>query len=602
MKQDKFFFDSLMSSTLDLVYFKDNNHRFWRVNKAYTDLLNLDEKDMLDKTTREFWPEAEEILKDEVKALRGDPVLGREREVTLPNGKKRWYSIYKFPLSIDNNIIGFLGMDRDITKMKENEKEIKSQRRRLTNIIEGANVGTWEWNIPLQKNIINEKYAEMLGYTIDEISPITMDVWRKFIHPDDIEKVEKMLEKHFNKEIDQYKVEFRMKHKDGHWVWIEDQGKVITWNEDGTPKKVYGTHQDITERKLVEKELYYKTYHDELTGLYNRTYFNKEIDKYNNEKKLPLSIIMGDVNGLKITNDTFGHKEGDRLLIKIAEIFKKSFRKKDMVVRTGGDEFIALLPRTSKKEAEKIAKNINEMCDRSNECKNYDECLINLSIALGVATKTKYSDTIEDVLKRAEDKMYQNKVNESMSIHNTIVNSLETMLRESTNETLEHSKRLEYLATNLGKKLDLSRHELNVLASLANLHDIGKITISKDILQKPTSLNDKEWEEIKRHPEAGYKIAKSSPKLNNVAEGILYHHERWDGNGYPQGLSGEQIPLLARIINIVDSYDVMTSSRPYKEAMNKNEALKEVEKCAGSQFDPNISKIFIKMMKNYINK
>jgi len=596
LKKEKELFDSLMSSTSDLVYFKDIEHRFQRVNKAYTDLLGLDEEEMIGKTTKSYWPEADEILEDERKALSGEAIMGREREVTLPDGEKRWYSIYKFPLwDEDENIIGFLGMDRDITEMKQKEKQIKSQKQRLTNIIEGANVGTWEWNIPKGENIINEKYAEMIGYTLDEVSPITLDLWERYIHPEDVEHVNTMLEKHFNGEISQYKSKFRMQHKNGHWIWIEDQGKVIKWNKDGQPECVYGTHQNITERKLAEEQLQYKTFHDELTGLYNRLYFNEEVKRYDHKRQLPLSVIMCDVNGLKITNDTFGHNEGDKLLKRIAKILENACRQEDIIARTGGDEFVILLPQTSQKEAENIYKRIKNACQESKEG------LIKVSIALGIATKELVTEEFDKVLKRAEDKMYQNKVHESRSVHNTILNSLETMLRQTTNETIEHSQRLENLAISLGKKLGLSNHRLDVLASLAELHDLGKITISKDILKKAGPLTDKEWEEIKRHPEAGYKIASSSLNLREVAEGIYCHHEYWDGNGYPQGLSGKEIPLLARIITIVDAYDVMTNSRPYKEAISKEEAIKEIERCAGTQFDPELATIFVEMVKTIEN-
>ncbi|MEA1974230.1 MAG: diguanylate cyclase [Bacillota bacterium] len=478
----------------------------------------------------------------------------------------------------------------DITESEQQNELIEFQKQRLTNIIEGADLGTWEWNVQTGENIVNEKWAEIIGYTLEEISPTTFEVWEKFTNFDDIIKIKKMLKKHFEGEIDQFKTEIRMKHKDGHWVWIQVCGKVITWNEDGKPKYVYGTHKNITKRKKAERQLKYKTFHDELTGLYNRAYFNEELKRYNNKRQLPLSIIVGDVNGLKIANDSFGHKEGDRFLKRIAQILENSCRQEDLVARIAGDEFLILLPQSSKEEAEEIYARIKDTCQKS------EEGPIKPSIAMGIATKKKITDDFEKVLKKAEDKMYQNKVYESKSVHNTIIDSLETMLRETTNETLEHSQRLEILAVALGKKLNLFGHELDVLASLANLHDLGKITISKDILQKPGPLTDSEWEEIKRHPEAGYKIANSSPKLKDIAEGILYHHEHWDGKGYPQGLIGEEIPLLARIIAIIDSYDVMTNSRPYKEAMSKKDALEEIKRCAGSQFDPNLSKEFITMI------
>lgn len=377
--------------------------------------------------------------------------------------------------------------------------------------------------------------------------------------------------------------------KDGSQYQISDSAAPIIDAQNNIIGVVL-VFRNITEKYQMQEKLKYRTFHDELTGLYNRAYFNEEIKRYNNERQLPLSVIMGDINGLKIANDSFGHQQGDRLLKKIAQIIKDCCRREDLVARTGGDEFVILLPQTSKKEAVEIYERIKTACQ------NAKADPIELSIALGIASKKEMTTDFEKVLKKAEDKMYQNKVHESKSVHNTILASLETMLRETTNETLEHSQRLNSLAVSLGKKLSLSRHQLDVLASLANLHDLGKITISKKILQKPGSLTDQEWKEIKRHPEAGYKIAKSSPKLNEVAEGVLCHHERWDGDGYPQGLAEEEIPLLARIITIVDAYDVMTNNRPYKKAMNKEKALIEIKNCSGSQFDPKLVKIFIKMM------
>lgn len=152
------------------------------------------------------------------------------------------------------------------------------------------------------------------------------------------------------------------------------------------------------------------------------------------------------------------------------------------------------------------------------------------------------------------------------------------------------------LALQLGEALYLSDYQLKDLGLLAELHDLGKVSIPKKILEKKEQLTPEEWEEIKRHPEIGYKIACSSPELSNIAEGILSHHEWWDGSGYPQGLKGKEIPLISRIITIVDAYDIMTNGSPYKAAMSKKEALKELEKGAGSQFDPEIVDVFIKQV------
>lgn len=154
------------------------------------------------------------------------------------------------------------------------------------------------------------------------------------------------------------------------------------------------------------------------------------------------------------------------------------------------------------------------------------------------------------------------------------------------------------LASDFGESLKLSNSKLNHLSLLSTLHDIGKITISEEILKKPAGLNEKEWEIIKKHPEKGYKIACASEEFNLVSDEILTHHEKWDGSGYPNNLAGKDIPYLARIISIIDAYDVMTNDRSYSRAMSQKDALKEVENCAGSQFDPDLAKKFINLIES----
>ncbi|MDW7663100.1 MAG: transporter substrate-binding domain-containing protein, partial [Bacillota bacterium] len=318
----------------------------------------------------------------------------------------------------------------------------------------------------------------------------------------------------------------------------------------------------LLKKAVLEKteELRYKSYHDELTGLYNRTYYSEQLEYFERSKIMPLSIVLADLNGLKITNDTLGHEIGDQLLKKIAEILKSNCSESDSVARIGGDEFVVLMPGGTDQMAQALCNKIKIACDQA----KMDP--IKLSVALGHSERVDLDQSLQSVFKKAEDQMYENKMYESESTHTGILDSLKAMLRDNTEETTEHSRRMEEMALQLGELIGLTQPELNALSSLADLHDLGKVAISDKILLKEGPLTEEEMEKVRRHPNLGYKIAGTSPKLTKIAEGILSHHEWWDGNGYPRGLKGQEIPILARIISLVDAFDVMTSGRPYKSA------------------------------------
>ena len=813
-----------------------------------------------------------------------------EYRVILPLQGKKWVHGKAKPEKLPDGSIIWHGNIREITKEKEMQIEIVKQKDRLNWIIEGMGAGTWEWNILTGETVFNKQWAEMLGYSLDDISPMTIETWKKYTHPDDLENAQKNLEKHFRGEVEKYDVEIRMKHKEGHWVWINDRGQVISWTKDNKPYKMFGIHLDVTKRKEREEKLeflaasmgnisdavmitdthfkivyindaakrlfgysykeiegktpeifnaeensseiqqkiydavsndnIYKTefinkrkdgstficemtstplknekneiyahigiqrditerkkhqkilknqfdfqkiladvsssllkfnsttmdrkidkalakigiffdfdrsyifqlsidnqfisnthewcaieiesekenlqmipiemipwwisklyknqvinipsvdemkkrasveqqmlkeqkvqsavvipifidnelfgffgfdsvitkriisdkeleslkiftdlvtsafskyiydekiikltYNDSLTGLYNRRFFENELMRLDTNRQLPISIIIADINGLKIINDSLGHEKGDQLLIKSANILKSIIRQEDILARQGGDEFAILLPQTDSKVAEIIIKRIKE-CEKKTET---DE--LTVSIALGTSTKTVIDQDIHEVLKVADNHMYQNKLLESKSVKNNIIKSLLKTLEIKSNETNLHTIRMTKLATAFGKALELSNYELNRLSLLSTLHDIGKTMIPEEILMKPGELTKKEWEIVKKHPESGYKIANSSQEFAVVADAIYAHHERWLGNGYPRKLKGKEIPYLARIITIVDAYDVMTHERPYKKAFSRIQALEEIRNCAGKQFDPTLARIFIKMMK-----
>ncbi|MEN6349063.1 MAG: diguanylate cyclase [Syntrophomonas sp.] len=375
----------------------------------------------------------------------------------------------------------------------------------------------------------------------------------------------------------------------GKKLWVNYSANPILDGE-GQITELIIAFNDVTGRKEIEERIRYLSFHDNLTGVYNRTFFDEEIQRLNVPRQMPLSIIMGDLNGLKIVNDAFGHRVGDKLLIKIAGILRASCRKDDIIARWGGDEFVIILPHTDIKVA-------TQVCDRIRmACQQADGDPIQASIALGVASKDNHDEDVFKVLTVAEGNMYRNKLLERSSIRNSIISSLEVTLHEKTHETREHAERLWRLSLPFGWSLGLTRDEMDRLALLAKLHDIGKIAISNNILSKPGPLTEKEWETIKKHPEIGFRITRASHELTAISKEVLTHHERWDGKGYPKGLKADEIPLLARILTIIDTYDVMTHERPYKTASSQAEALQEIVNCAGTQFDPHLVEIFIQLM------
>lgn len=363
------------------------------------------------------------------------------------------------------------------------------------------------------------------------------------------------------------------------------------YNANGRRVGAIESIRDVTERRRAEEKIRYLSHFDKLTGLYNRSFFEEEVKRLDQKEYLPISIIIGDVNGLKLVNDAFGHREGDRLLLRAAQILKDSCRQEDIIARWGGDEFIILLPHTYHQQALQICQCIKNACQQS------ESEPIQVSIALGTASKETIDENIFTIIKETDDRMYSNKVQESKNTRNSFILSLENSLRTRTGKSQFYVVHKQESAKKLGLLLGLSTNELQNLLLLASLHDIGNITISPEILFKAAALTPGEWEIIKKHPETGYRIAQSTPELLAIAEAILAHHERWDGTGYPLGIAGQEIPLGARILAIVDSYNAMISGRPYKAAISPSQALQEIYKCAGSQFDPELVRLFLELKK-----
>ncbi len=392
--------------------------------------------------------------------------------------------------------------------------------------------------------------------------------------------------------------------KQGKGFQADDE---VFWRADGTSfdveyhaypqiknNKVIGgvvTFMDITDRKQREAEIQYLSYHDTLTGLHNRRCFEENHTKIDTPDNLPLSVIFADINGLKMTNDIFGHPAGDELLKKSAEILVRSSRQKDTVARVGGDEFIILLPNTSKKDAKEIISRIKS------EFLAARVAAIKCSISLGCDTKTSPNQQLEEILSNAENEMYKDKTMNRKSVNKDIVDTIVDTLHSKSDREKQHSIVTSELCGKIGSALSLSEPDINKLKRAGYLHDIGKITLDESVLVNDISFEE-ELEKMQQHPAVGYRILNLFDDTLDLAEYVYSHHECWDGSGYPRGLKGEQIPLLARIISIAETYERVLNRKNLSPAERRMKALETIKEGAGKKFDPAIAELFIKIMNH----
>ena len=353
---------------------------------------------------------------------------------------------------------------------------------------------------------------------------------------------------------------------------------------------------DITERKNNEEMLRHLSYHDQLTELYNRRFFEEELKRLDTPRNLPLSIIMADINGLKLINDSFGHAIGDEYLVSLARILKCACRADEIIARLGGDEFGIVLTQTDATEASMI---INRLKDQISKTKVAG---IVLSVSFGCETKEKAEQLLSETIASAENHMYTHKIVERASMRSKTVEMIMSALFEKSDRVAQHSQRVSELCEEIAIRMHFDHDDVEQIRMAGLVHDIGKIGINETILNKDAVLDENEWVSMKRHPESGWRILSTKVEFSDVAQFALCHHERFDGKGYPKGLRGEEIPIQARIIAIADSFDAMTSERSYRKPLSFDIAIQEIKKCSGSQFDPNIVDVFLEIVSKVDQK
>lgn len=476
-----------------------------------------------------------------------------------------------------------------LANLEQTQQKIKEDELRFRTLAENAQDVIYRYRCQPYRGFeyISPSVASITGYTPDEFyndSKITY----KIVHPDDYQGMESFFNGVPSKSDPQI---LRWIHKNGTIIWAEHRN-VVFFDKDNNLLVIEGVARDVTVRKQAEEQLKHLTLHDTLTGLYNRAYFEQEMSRAEAGRKYPVCIVVCDVDGLKLVNDTLGHEKGDSLLIAAAGVIKSSFRESDMVARIGGDEFAVLFSEGGEDTVTKVCGRIKEAIKKYNSSNPE----LPLSISTGFAVKTSPDASMNEVFKEADNNMYREKLYCSQSGRSAIVQTLKKALEARDFITEGHAERLQDLVTGLARAISLPESKITDLRLLAQFHDIGKVGIPDRILFKRGPLTSEEASEMQRHSEIGHRIAMSAPDLAPIAEFILKHHEWWNGTGYPLKLKGENIPLECRILAIADAYDAMTSDRPYRKAMPHEEAIAEIDKCKGVQFDPELVPVFIQLL------
>ncbi|MGB9886518.1 MAG: PAS domain S-box protein [Moorellales bacterium] len=580
-RQSERAFRAIFNNVQEAVFIFEPGGRVLEVNRSVPRLYGLADRE--EALGRSFWEDysAPDCPREEVERWRA-----QEAEESLylgwPARRPGDGSVFEAEIYFTRMVFSgreaLLATVRDVSERKRREDLLHSIFERTPIGMYLVSEGRFE--------MVNPQFEQLSGYSREELLGRES---LSLVFPEDREKVRQEAVRML-KGGEARPYEFRLVTKDGGLRWMEET--VTSW-EHGGRRVTLGNIIDVTEKKRFAQRLEYVSLHDQLTGLYNRVFFEEEMRRLSSsEDCYPVSVIVADVNGLKLMNDTLGHHRGDELLVACARILQRTLRRSDVVARVGGDEFVALLPNTDEAAGTTIIHRLQAAVEEHN--RRHPE--LPLSVSFGLATASAPEESLRDTYRQADDRMYREKLYSGTTARSQIVHALVAALAERDHFAGGHARRLEHWCRLLAERLGLPSRQRADLALLAQVHDIGKIGIPDTVLLKPGPLTDEEWAIMRQHPVKGYRIALATPELAPVADLILKHHERWDGSGYPLGLKGEEIPIECRILAVVDAFDVMTSDRPYRRAKSFAEAVEEIRRGAGTQFDPDLAALFLEMV------
>lgn len=580
----------------------DRNGVVTLINKAGCDKLGRKKPEILGKNWIDSYvPERE---RESVRTVLQQTYNGEfqsdqvnENGVLTSSGEERRIEWRNAILRDENGTMyGVFSAGVDVTELRQAMQALRESERSKSVLL--ANLPGMAYRCVCDRNwtmqFVSGGCFDLTGYQPEDLLENRRIAFNDLILPEYRDPIWQESEAHLSSHEDnRYEYEILTATGERKWVLDINQGVFLP---DGSIDALEGIIIDITESKRQFLQIQFLSNHDQLTGLHNRAYFESERTRINREKIYPVTILHADINGLKLINDAFGSPIGDQIIQETATLLGQPLREGEILARIGGDEFALLLPGVDAKSAAERVLEIQQIFDAHNQSIPDRALVINLSFGWDV--KTTPQEDLAQTERDAETNLSRRKLFDQKSHHNAVLSSIMATLFERSFETEEHAERIGSLCTIIGERIGLSHENLDKLRLFAILHDIGKIGVSDQILNKPGPLNEEELAQMRKHPEIGYRIAMASPEFAPVAEYILAHHERWDGGGYPNRICGEDIPLLARILALADAYDAMTQDRVYRKALPRDVVLNEIRQNSGTQFDPYITAAFLDVLEN----
>lgn len=591
LRQSENKYRAMIENQADMVFTVDSGGNFTFTNSVCTQLTGYLPEEALkmnlgDVVLPQYWSIIQENFR---KRYKGMLIAPYQVEIAARDGTRIPLEVHTslLPLQHDDDtpISDVVVVARDLTERKKLEARLRESELRYRTYIETSPDAFFSFDYNGYFMFVNKATEDITEYSREKL--IGMNI-SEIIAPEFKDIVFKNIKQRIEKDIpiDPYEIEIIT--ANNNRVQLE----VRPGNLRDSECRIIGTisiGRDVTERNKSREELSYLSQFDVLSNLYNRRYFDNKMLQLEEDYTYPVGILVCDINGLKLINDTLGHQNGDSLIQTLGSIIKEISFPKYTAARIGGDEFAVIMPGADTDQIDEFAHLLKS---RISEYNTLDRGLY-LSVAIGTSIRRLPDISMDIVFRNADNAMYRAKLFEQRSARNTIIRTLESALTVRDHMTEEHAERLKDMVLGFGELLDMSAEELDNLALLAVTHDIGKIGVPDEILFKKGPLTTYEWEIMKSHSEIGYRIAIESKALSSIADYILYHHEHWNGKGYPMGLKGEEIPLVCRILAIIDAYDAMINDRPYRKALSPDVAIQELLTDRGTKFQPELLDRFL---------